>query len=83
MIMNIYFNEYHIKTRDRIFWKCNDCGHYANHDYYYHPDGYWAWEGHWSERWDRLYFYDPNVDGSKNNLYKYHFDFIIDNIDDL
>ena len=47
IIMNIYFNEYHIKTRDHTFWICKDCGHSANTNYYYHHDGYCSWAGHW------------------------------------
>ena len=33
MKINIFYNEYLIQTRDRVFWSCRDCGKFSNTNY--------------------------------------------------
>ena len=83
MIVDVYFNEYHIKTSDRAFWKCRDCGYYGNTDYEYYNQSYVEWMKETIYTGDRLYFYPQYGNKTKDHLYKYHFDFVINDITDL
>ena len=83
MIVDVYFNEYHIKTADRTFWKCKDCGYYGDTDYVYYNYSYVEWMKQTIYTGDRLYFYQQYGNRTQDHLYKYHFDFVINDITDL
>ena len=83
MIMDIYFNEYHIKTSDRVFWKCRNCENDRSTDYLYYEYRYVEWKKETEYAGDRLYFYAPYGNGTNDYLYKYYFDFVINDITDL
>ena len=67
MDMNVYFNEYKIKTSDQVFWKCINCGN-GNQDYFYENN--------------RMNFYSgTGPGGCSEKLYK--FIFKIDDINEI
>ena len=83
VVADIFFNEYKINTKDRVFWKCNDCGHEKTSNYFNYSSTYVYWMRQTIDTSDRLYFYPQYGDGSKIKLYIYHFDFVINDITDL
>ena len=92
MKIDIFYNEYRIQTRDRVFWTCRDCNHTGHSNYVIEKEegrGYSFWsngrflQGQVIEVDKRLYFYYMPGNGTRNHLYIYHFDFIINDITDL
>ena len=89
MKMNVFFNEYKIQTKDRVFWKCWDCGYNYNGDYIIEPNernyGFTAYNGRQlygrvRDVENRMFFYNQPGSGSVDYLYVYYFTFIINNI---
>ena len=67
MDMNVYFNEFKIKTSDQVFWRCINCG-----------NGY---KGYYWENSRMNYYHDYGGGGCSEKLY--YFVFQIDNITEL
>ena len=92
MKIDIFYNEYLIQARDRVFWRCRDCGKFSNTNYIIeNQEGreYWVtsysryFPGWVTEVDKRIFFYEIPGSGSTNQLYYYHFDFIINDITEL
>ena len=66
--LNIFFNEYIIKTHDQTFWTCTDCGDNRDSNYFYNKN--------------RINFY-PNYGDKGYSEKLYHFYFAINDINDL
>ena len=92
MNINVFFNEYLIQTKDRVFWKCRDCEDTDNKDYYFENDERFyentneirgKYGGYLFDPKNKIFFYKIPGNGTQNKVYTYHFDFIINDITEL
>ena len=92
MNINVYFNEYLIQTKDRVFWICRDCEDTYNKDYYIENEERdyentneirGKYGGHLSDPKNKIFFYKIPGNGTRDKVYTYHFDFIINDITEL
>ena len=61
-IINVYFNEYLIQTKDRVFWKCRDCENYFSKDYILYDNDFEYDNKNYNYRakvvvYDKIFFY--------------------------
>ena len=89
MQTNIYFNEYLIQTKDRVFWRCTNCENTWNNDYYTEDADRWyrndvvGYDAYLSNVKEKIFFYRVPGNSTKDKLYAYHFYFIINNKEQL
>ena len=79
MVINVYFNEYLIEVKDRVFWECKNCNNnYGNNNYITYDSSftylninynYWATV----DPYNKIFFYNLPADSSKDKLYIYIF----------
>ena len=88
MQTNIYFNEYIIQTKDRVFWKCKNCE--GNDNNYIIEDENFPYENKVRGYWDyvdkakeKIFFYKIPGNSTRDTLFIYYFYFVIHDITDL
>ena len=87
MVTNIFFNEYLIEVKDRVFWKCRDCNNWGN-NYVTYDQSFEYDNVNYNYRatvdpYNKIFFYYIPADSSKDKLYTYHFYFVISELNDL